>query len=59
VTDHPTVDGLLKSIPPEFRPIDILINNAGHDVGGRTHFARGPADDWTSILDANLTGWCA
>jgi 3-hydroxy acid dehydrogenase/malonic semialdehyde reductase len=56
VTDHPAVDGLLKSMPPDFRPIDILINNAGHDVGGRTNFARGPADDWTSILDVNLTG---
>jgi NAD(P)-dependent dehydrogenase (short-subunit alcohol dehydrogenase family) len=56
VTNHPAVDGLLDSIPPDFRPIDILINNAGHDVGGRTHFARGPADDWTSILDVNLTG---
>lgn len=56
VTDHLTVDRLLESIPPDFRPIDILINNAGHDVGGRTNFARGPADDWTSILDVNLTG---
>ena len=56
VTDHPRVDKLLESIPPDFRPIDILINNAGHDIGGRTNFARGPADDWTSILDVNLTG---
>ena len=56
VTDHPTVDRLLEAIPPDFRPIDILINNAGHDVGGRTHFAHGPADDWTNILDVNLTG---
>ena len=56
VADHPTVDRLLESIPPDFRPIDILINSAGHDVGGRTNFARGPADDWTSILDVNLTG---
>lgn len=56
VTDHATVDRLLELIPPEFRPIDILVNNAGHDVGGRTHFARGPADDWTNILDVNLTG---
>ena len=56
VTDHPRVDKLLESIPSAFRPIDILINNAGHDVGGRTSFARGPADDWTNILDVNLTG---
>jgi 3-hydroxy acid dehydrogenase / malonic semialdehyde reductase len=56
VTDHAAVDQLLGSIPAAFRPIDILINNAGHDVGGRTHFARGSADDWTSIIDTNLTG---
>jgi 3-hydroxy acid dehydrogenase / malonic semialdehyde reductase len=56
VTDHPAVDRLLESIPAHFRPIDILINNAGHDVGGRTNFVRGPADDWTNILDVNLTG---
>jgi 3-hydroxy acid dehydrogenase/malonic semialdehyde reductase len=56
VTDHAAVDRLLVSIPAAFRPIDILINNAGHDVGGRTHFARGSADDWTSIIDTNLTG---
>jgi 3-hydroxy acid dehydrogenase / malonic semialdehyde reductase len=56
VTDHPSVDRLLEAIPSAFRPIDILINNAGHDVGGRTNFAGGPADDWTNILDVNLTG---
>lgn len=56
VTDHPAVDRLLEKIPADFRPVDILVNNAGHDIGGRTHFARGPADDWTNILDVNLTG---
>jgi 3-hydroxy acid dehydrogenase / malonic semialdehyde reductase len=56
VIDHGAVDQLLSSIPAAFRPIDILINNAGHDVGGRTHFGRGAAADWTSIIDTNLTG---
>jgi 3-hydroxy acid dehydrogenase / malonic semialdehyde reductase len=56
VTDHSAVDGLLDALPAEFRPLDILVNNAGHDVGGRTHFARGAADDWTSIVNVNLTG---
>ena len=56
VTDHAAVDRVLQAIPPAFRPIDLLVNNAGHDVGGRTHFARGPADDWTNILEVNLTG---
>ncbi len=56
VTDDAAVDALLQSIPAAFRPLDILVNNAGHDIGGRTHFARGPADDWSSIIDTNLTG---
>ena len=24
-----------------FRPVDVLINNAGHDIGGRTRFDQG------------------
>jgi 3-hydroxy acid dehydrogenase/malonic semialdehyde reductase len=56
VTDHPRVDRILESIPSGFRPIHILVNNAGHDVGGRTNFARGSAKDWTNIVDVNLTG---
>jgi 3-hydroxy acid dehydrogenase/malonic semialdehyde reductase len=56
VTDHAAVDRISEMIPAELRPIDILVNNAGHDIGGRTHFARGPADDWTNILKVNLTG---
>ena len=56
VTNHPAVDRLLDEIPADFRPIDILINNAGHDVGGRTRFSRPRQDDWTKILDVNLTG---
>lgn len=56
VTDDDAVDRLLDSIPAAFRPLDILVNNAGHDIGGRTHFARGAADDWSSIVNTNLTG---
>jgi 3-hydroxy acid dehydrogenase / malonic semialdehyde reductase len=56
VTDDAAVDGMLGSAPAAFLPIDILINNAGHDIGGRTHFARGSADDWSCIIDTNLTG---
>jgi 3-hydroxy acid dehydrogenase / malonic semialdehyde reductase len=56
VTDDAAVDRMLEGIPAAFLPIDVLVNNAGHDVGGRTHFARGSADDWSSIIDTNLTG---
>jgi len=33
-----------------------LINNAGHDVGGRKRFDQGSADDWTAIIETNLIG---
>lgn len=56
VTDRARVDNLPELIPPAFRPIDILINNAGHDIGGRTRFDQGTADDWSSIIDTNLNG---
>lgn len=56
VTDDRAVDALANAIPAAFRPLDILVNNAGHDIGGRTRFDEGPADDWSNIIDTNLTG---
>ena len=56
ITDRVRVDRLPDLIPEAFRPIDILINNAGHDIGGRTRFDLGSADDWSSIIDTNLNG---
>lgn len=56
ITDRARVDRLLDLIPAEFRPIHTLINNAGHDIGGRTRFDKGLADDWSSIIDTNLNG---
>ena len=56
ITDAKSVDRLPDLIPNAFKPIDILINNAGHDIGGRTRFDIGPADDWSSIIQTNLIG---
>ncbi len=56
VTDYPAVDALTQSLPVEFRALDLLVNNAGHDVGGRTPFDQGRADDWTSIIETNVSG---
>src|SRR4029079_13201333 len=36
IPDNKAVDRLPDLIPDAFRPVDILINNAGHDIGGRT-----------------------
>jgi 3-hydroxy acid dehydrogenase/malonic semialdehyde reductase len=56
VTDAAAVDSLLDRIPAGFLPLHTLVNNAGHDVGGRTRFDQGSADDWASIIDTNLKG---
>jgi 3-hydroxy acid dehydrogenase/malonic semialdehyde reductase len=55
-TDHPKVDHVLDHLPEGFREVDILINNAGHDIGGRTRFDQGSTDDWTDIIRTNLIG---
>jgi 3-hydroxy acid dehydrogenase/malonic semialdehyde reductase len=56
ITDHAQVDRLLDLVPKEFKPVDILINNAGHDIGGRIRFDVGSPEDWTAIIQTNLIG---
>jgi 3-hydroxy acid dehydrogenase/malonic semialdehyde reductase len=56
ISDAKAVDGLPDAIPSHFKPVDVLINNAGHDIGGRTRFDAGSADDWSNIIQTNLIG---
>ncbi|OPY94510.1 short-chain dehydrogenase [Bradyrhizobium sacchari] len=56
ISDAKAVDGLPDAIPSHFKPLDVLINNAGHDIGGRTRFDIGSADDWSNIIQTNLIG---
>lgn len=56
ITDRRAVDRLPEAVPEAFRPVDVLVNNAGHDIGGRTRFDRGSPDDWSSIVETNLVG---
>lgn len=56
VSDGAAVAALPSALPPAFGHIDILINNAGHDIGGRTRFDLGSADDWAAIIETNLIG---
>lgn len=56
ISDGKAVDRLLDAIPAQFKPVDVLINNAGHDIGGRTRFDAGSADDWSNIIQTNLIG---
>jgi len=56
VTDPDRTARILELVPADFQPIDVLINNAGHDIGGRKRFDVGSADDWVAIVDTNLNG---
>jgi 3-hydroxy acid dehydrogenase/malonic semialdehyde reductase len=56
ITNAEQVASMPERIHATFRPIDILINNAGHDIGGRKRFDVGSADDWAAIVETNLIG---
>jgi 3-hydroxy acid dehydrogenase / malonic semialdehyde reductase len=56
VTDALAVKNLPGELPGDFSEIDVLVNNAGHDVGGRRMFEQGSAEQWCDIIDANVQG---
>ena len=56
VTQTKSVDTLVERLPPGWTDIDVLVNNAGHDIGGRRLFHEGSADQWASIIETNVTG---
>jgi NADP-dependent 3-hydroxy acid dehydrogenase YdfG len=56
VADERSVATLLDRLPGDARLIDALVNNAGHDVGGRARFDQGTLADWEAIIATNLTG---
>ncbi len=45
----------IKSIPQEFKPIDVLINNAGLSRGLEP-LDKGNTDDWDEMIDTNIRG---
>ncbi len=55
VTDFAAVDSVLRRLPARRCEIDLYRNNAGHDVGGRTRFDLGTADDWTNVIETNVS----
>jgi NADP-dependent 3-hydroxy acid dehydrogenase YdfG len=56
VTDAAAVRAVVGALPPDFSEVAVLINNAGHDVGGRRLFEQGSAEQWCDIVDTNLQG---
>lgn len=56
VTDAESVENIAKQLPTEWAGIDVLVNNAGHDIGGRRSFETGTADKWCDIIETNVQG---
>lgn len=56
IEDAQRVERLPSLVPQHFGDVDVLVNNAGHDIGGRKRFDEGTADDWAAIVQTNLVG---
>jgi 3-hydroxy acid dehydrogenase/malonic semialdehyde reductase len=55
IRDRSVLEEAFRSIPPEFKEIDVLINNAGLALGmGRAN--QGDLDDWDVMIDTNIKG---
>lgn len=54
VTDQAQVDAAFDTVEAELGPVEVLIANAG--VTKDTLIARMSDDDWSSVIDTNLTG---
>jgi len=55
VRDKEAVFQSINNLPPQFRKIDILINNAGLALG-RDLFQDAELDDWETMMDTNVMG---
>ena len=56
VADPAATESLIERLPEGLRAIDILVANAGHDLGGRRRFDEGSVSDWAGIIETNVTG---
>jgi 3-hydroxy acid dehydrogenase/malonic semialdehyde reductase len=56
VNDPAATQSLVERLPDELCAIDVLINNAGIDLGGRARFDHGSVEDWAATVETNITG---
>lgn len=56
VDSNRSVDSLTERLPADWREVEILVNNAGHDKGGRSRFDEGTMAEWESIIQTNVIG---
>lgn len=55
INDAAAVEDLEERLA-RFGAVDVLVNNAGHDIGGRRPFDQGSADQWCAIIETNVQG---
>ncbi|MCL4147303.1 UNVERIFIED_CONTAM: hypothetical protein GTU68_002568, partial [Idotea baltica] len=55
VRDKQATFNAIKSLPDDFKTIDILINNAGN-AHGLDPIDKGSLDDWDAMMDINVKG---
>src|SRR5882762_803471 len=55
VQDKTAVFNTLTNLPPEWKSIDVLVNNAGLALG-RDSFENADIQDWETMLDTNVKG---
>jgi 3-hydroxy acid dehydrogenase / malonic semialdehyde reductase len=56
VTDMKAVGDMPDRLPQALQAVNILVNAAGHDIGGRRPFPTGDAARYANIIETNLTG---
>ena len=56
VTNTRSVSSLIERLPENLQGVDVLVNNAGHDIGGRRFFDEGTAQQWSEIIETNVQG---
>jgi NADP-dependent 3-hydroxy acid dehydrogenase YdfG len=55
VSDFGQAENAIKNLPPDWKNIDVLFNNAGN-AHGLDLFQDGPSSDWGSMIDINVKG---
>jgi NADP-dependent 3-hydroxy acid dehydrogenase YdfG len=56
VCDNDQVDALPRQLPKNHEAVDILVNNAAQDIGGRTRFDQSDPDELSLVIQTNLIG---
>jgi len=55
ISDRNATEAALKSLPPEWQAIDLLVNNAGLALGMESA-DKANLDDWEKMIDTNVKG---